>query len=178
MAKTLTAPLTVKMDPRVTASSAELESLFKLESTLADLVTNTSKADLEAHSAREQIEKLKKSATADVKESLEKQDKEVEALLDGKEKSASSEGQPGLDDVTEEAAELYGQVGQVDAAPTVAQQNAGGHVGAEAREVLERWERLKNSSLPALNRKLREAGLPPINLEQKPENMPEGGDED
>jgi hypothetical protein len=29
-----------------------------------------------------------------------------------------------------------------------------------------------------LNRKLNAAGLPAINLEQKPEKMPEGGDED
>jgi hypothetical protein len=37
---------------------------------------------------------------------------------------------------------------------------------------------VKCTSLPALNRKLSAAGLPAINLEQKPENMPEGGDED
>jgi hypothetical protein len=69
-------------------------------------------------------------------------------------------------------------VGQADAAPTAAQQSAGQHVASEAREVAERWERMKSSSLPALNRKLNAAGLPTINLERKPENMPEGGDED
>ncbi len=37
--KVLTAPLTVKMDPRVTASSADLQALFTLESELAGMVT-------------------------------------------------------------------------------------------------------------------------------------------
>ena len=176
--KALTAPLTVKMDPRVTASRVELEAEFKLESRLAGALTESAKADLEAHSAREQIGKLTKDAAADTKESLEKQDKELEALLSGKEKSAGSEGEPGLDDVAEEASGLYGQVGQADAAPTAAQQSAGEHIAMEAKEVAEKWQRVKSTSLPALNRKLSAAGLPAINLERKPENMPEGGDED
>jgi len=176
--KVLTAPLTVKMDPRVTASMADLESLFKLESGLAAAVSDSAKADLEAHSAREQMEKLEKDASGDVKESLGKQGKEVEVLLQGQEKPANGEGKPGLDDVADEALGLYGPVGQVDAAPTVAQQKAGERITAEAHEAAERWERLKNSSLPALNRKLSAAHLPTIDLERKPENMPEGGDED
>jgi hypothetical protein len=176
--KTLTAPLTVKMDPRVTATRAELESMFALESRLAGVLTDSAKADLEAHSAREQIEKLSKNAGADTKESLEKQDKALEALLSGKEKSAGGEEEPGLDDIAGEAGGLYGQAGQADAAPTTAQQKAGEHIAAESKEVLERWEKMKNSALPALNRKLTAAGLPAINLEQRPENMPEGGDED
>ena len=176
--KSLTAPLTVKMDPRVSSSQAELESLFQLESRLASVLTNSAQADLEAHSAREQIKKLARNAGADTKESLEKQDKALEALLSGKEKAGGGDEEPGLDDVAEEAAGLYGQVGQADAAPTAAQQKAGEHIAAQSKEVLEKWERIKNTSLPALNRKLNAAGLPAINLERKPENMPEGGDED
>jgi photosystem II stability/assembly factor-like uncharacterized protein len=176
--KTLTAPLTVKMDPRVTASRADLDAMFNLESRLAGALTDSAKADLEAHSAREQIEKLGKNAGADLKDSLESQGKALEALLKGKEKSASGEEQPGLDDVAGEALELYGQVGQADAAPTAAQQKAGEHVAAESMEVVQRWQKMKSTSLPALNRKLSGAGLPPIDLQQQPEDMPEGGDED
>jgi hypothetical protein len=176
--KTVTAPLTVKMDPRVTATPADLQAMFRLESQLAGVLNDSAKADLEAHSAREQIEKLQKSAAADTRESLEKQDKALEELLKGKEKSAGGEAEPGLDDVAEEAGGLYGEVGRADAAPTTAQQQAGAHIAAESKEVLEKWERVKSTSLPALNRKLSAAGLAPINLERKPDNMPEGGDED
>lgn len=176
--KALTAPLTVKMDPRVTATRADLESLFRLESQLAGMVNDTAKADLEAHSAREQTEKLRKNAGADTKDLLETQDKDLDGLLSGSEKKGSGEKEPGLDEVAGEAGELYGQVGQADAAPTAAQQQAGGHIAAESKEVVEKWERMKNSELPALNRKLTAAGLPAIDLERRPENMPEGGDEE
>jgi photosystem II stability/assembly factor-like uncharacterized protein len=176
--KTLTAPLTVKMDPRVAASASDLEALFKLESGLSDAVSRSAKADLEAHSAREQIEKLSKNATAEMKNALETQDKELSALVSGAEKSGGKEGEPGLDEVAEQASGLYGQVGQVDAVPTAAQQKAGEHVGEEVKEAVARWERVKSSSLPALNRKLGDAHLPAIDLERRPETMPEGGDEE
>ena len=176
--KTLTAPLTVKMDPRVTASRAELENLFRVESQLAGLVNDSARAALEAHSAREQIEKLTKNAGADTKESLESQGKALDALLKGKEKSSGGEAEPGLDDVAGEAAGLYAQVGQADAAPTAAQREGAEHVSAESKGVLGRWEKIKSTSLPALNHKLTAAGLPAIDLERQPEDMPEGGDED
>jgi hypothetical protein len=176
--KVLTAPLAIKMDPRVTASSADLESLFKLQSSLSSAVSGSGKADLEAHSAQEQIKKLLKDASAELKDPLEKQAKEISALLNGQEKSASSEEEPGLDDVASEALGLYEQVGQADAAPTVAQQNTGAQTGKEVSEVVERWERMKKSALLLLNRKLNGSQLPVIDLERRPETMPEGGDED
>jgi photosystem II stability/assembly factor-like uncharacterized protein len=176
--KVLTAPLTIRMDPRVGASSSDLESLFKLESSLSESLSRSAKADLEAHSAREQIDKLSKNADAELKDSLEKQGKEISALLSADEKSANQKEEAGLDEVAGETLGLYGQVGQVDAAPTAAQQNAGAHLSEEVREAVERWERLKSSSLPALNRKLNDAHLPPIDLDRRPETMPEGGDEE
>jgi hypothetical protein len=141
-------------------------------------LSRSAKADLEAHSAREQIEKLSKNATAELKNALEKQDKELSALVSGTEKAGSKEEEPGLDEVAEQALGLYGQVGQVDAAPTAAQQKAGEHVGEEVKEAVARWERVKSSSLPALNRKLGDAHLPAIDLERRPETMPEGGNEE
>jgi photosystem II stability/assembly factor-like uncharacterized protein len=176
--KVLTAQVTIKMDPRVTASSADLASLFKLQSSLSAAVTSSGQADLEAHSAQEQIEKLVKNAAPELKDPLEKQGKEISALLNGQEKSTSSEEEPGLDEVAGQALGLYEQVGQADASPTAAQQNTGAHLGKEVGEAVELWERMKNSALPALNRKLNGARLPPIDLERQPETMPEGGDED
>jgi hypothetical protein len=175
---TLTAPLTVKMDPRVEASHADLESLFRLEYQLYGIVSSSSEAALEAHSIHEQIEKLSASAAADVKDSLEKQDKEISSLLSGKEKSTGSEAEPGLDEVAGEASGLYAEVGMADASPTIAQQKSTQHLSEEAGEVLKKWETLKKSGLPQLNHQLSRAHLPIINLELRPESMPESGDED
>ncbi len=133
---------------------------------------------MEAHSVREQIGKLSQNAAAEMKSALEQQDKEVEDLLNGKEKSGDSPEQAGLDSAAGHAQGLYAQVGSADAAPTVAQQNASRHAAEELKEALEKWNRVRTSSIPALNRKLNDAHLPAINLEKHPDTMPEGGDED
>jgi hypothetical protein len=175
--QTLSAPLTVKIDPRVTATAADLASLFKVEDQLSSIVTDSSKAALEAHSAREQIEKNKQSATGEIKDSLDKKEKQFEELLSGSRGTGGREVQPGLDAVAGEASTLYGEVGQADAAPTPAQQQASSRVSEESREVLRKWETLK-AAIPDLNRKLTAAHLPAIDLEQIPSDMPESGDED
>ncbi len=176
--KNMTVPLTIKMDPRVPASSADLASLLQLETRLSEIVSKSSEADLEAHSAREQIALQAKTAPADVKEALEAADKKLEAVVEGKPATAGGEGEPGLDDVAGELQGLYEQVGGVDAAPTIAQEQASQHAADELKEVLEKWSRIRSADIPELNRKLNAAHLPAINLERKPETMPEGGDED
>ena len=176
--RVLTASLTVKMDPRVETSRADLESLFNLEYKLDRMLNSSAEAALQAHSVREQIEKASKSASPELKESLEKRDKEFADLLKGEKKPADAEEEPGLDEIAGEVEELYGQVGQVDAAPTLAQQDACRHASDELVEVLQKWDKLKASAIPELNGELNAAQLPKLNLEQKPESMPESGDED
>jgi photosystem II stability/assembly factor-like uncharacterized protein len=174
----LTAPLTIKMDPRVPAAPEDLAKLFSLESKLAAMTSSSSEASLEAHSLREQIAKLsaaKPPVPAPVKQSLAAMDKELAGLLAGGE---GEKKDPGLDDAAGEAGSLYEQVGQVDAAPTLAQQQAAEHAEEELAKVLRRWETLKATSVPELDRALREAHLPELRLDKKPDAMPEGGDED
>jgi hypothetical protein len=176
--KVITAPLTVKIDPRVAATRAELEAEFKLESQLSGMVSNSAEAALEAHSIREQIAQSEKVAPAELKQSLQKQDKAFAALLAGEPKPGGGEGEPGLDEVAGEAEGLYGQVGQADAAPTMAQTKASQHLNAEMEEVLNKWQKLKATAIPALNHQLSQAHLPTLRPEQRPETMPESGDED
>ena len=176
--KVFEAPLTIKMDPRVKASSGELESLFKLEFSLSSMVNFSAEAALEAHSIREQIEKVSKSASPLLKEALDRHDKELEALLEGKRTEDGAEAEPGIDGVAGEAASLYAQVGMADASPTSAQQQASDHAREEQAEVLEQWQRWKSSTMPALNHQLTAAHLPVIHPQQRPENMPDSGDED
>jgi hypothetical protein len=166
------------MDPRVKASPADLIALHTAESKLAALTSSSAEAALEAHSLREQIARLMKDAPGALKESLELSDKQLQALIDGKPKSATTEEAPGLDDVSGEDSGLYAQVGQVDAAPTVAQQKAAAHAGDETEEALRRWNKWKEGSLPKLNSQLTAAHLLQLNLQQSPESMPESGDED
>ena len=169
-----TAPLTIKMDPRVTATSVDLQRMFTAESKLAALASSSVEADMQAHSVREQIAKLQAEKPSAVVDSLEKVDKSLGALLKGAEK----DGDAGLDDVAAEAATLYTQVGQADAAPTAMQQQAAAHVSEEAARAGKEWEQLKTIEIPALNEKLRAAHQPELNLTIRPQNMPDGGDEE
>jgi hypothetical protein len=142
------------------------------------MLTRSSEAALEAHSVREQIEKILMTASPELKPSLEKADEMFTAFLSGKTKSAGSEEAPGLDDVAGDVSALYTQIGQVDAAPTVAQRTAAGHVNEELSAVMGAWEPIKSTSIPELNDKLRREHLSPLDLNQKPETMPQSGDED
>ena len=174
----MTVPLTVKMDPRVTVKAADLAFLFTEESKLAGKVSESGKAALEAHSIREQIEKKSAVATGDLKASLEQLDMDLAGLLAGSQSPGGGEKEPGLDGVAGEVAALYSQVGQADAAPTVAQLEASKHAREEAGEVLRRWTKLKDSTIREMNGKLRDAHVAEFDLNEQPTTMPEGGDED
>jgi hypothetical protein len=176
--KTLTAPLSVKIDPRVHATPADLQTLFAAQVKLAALVTKSASASLEVHSVREQIDSLSKTAPPAIKESIETLDKSLAGILSGRAKPTGGEAEPGLDDVAGESAALYEQVGSADAGPTAAQLKAGERAAEEVQEAVERWDKLKATSFPALNRELQGAHLPVLNLDQKPQNMPDSGDED
>ncbi|MGA2218372.1 MAG: glycoside hydrolase [Terracidiphilus sp.] len=179
--KTLTAPLTIKIDPRVHATQAELKGMFEEDRRLAEMVSTSASAALEVHSAREQIETLSKSAQPPVKDAVEKLDKELGELLSGHPPNPGGPGgeeQPGIDDVTGETAGLYEQVGSADAAPTAAQLKAADRESEELTEVLDRWQHAKETSIAALNRQLDAAHLPLLDLKKEPQTMPDSGDED
>ena len=139
--KTLTSALTIKIDPRVPASRADLEGLFQAERKLAAALTESSQASLEAHSFREQVQKLNTAAQPDLKPAVESLEKELATLLSGSRSATGVETEPGLDDLAGEAGGLYGEIGGADAAPTTAQWKAINHTGEEAEEALRKWNR-------------------------------------
>jgi photosystem II stability/assembly factor-like uncharacterized protein len=170
--ETATEKLTVKMDPRVHTTAADLEALHAAQAAMAASLDVLARADLAAHSVSEQIEAPENAAIA---AQLAPFRDALKALL---EREESKGAKPGVDHVTEEATQLYGELQQADAAPTAALLAAATHVEGEAKEVLPGWEEFKAKQLPALNELLRNAQKPAIDLERKPVDMPESGDED
>ena len=182
--KTETAPLVVKMDPRVEVSAADLEALHAAQVKMAASLDAVAKADLQAHSVMEQLSAPQNASTENVPPQnavlatkLAAFSKPLKLLLDGAGGDAAKE-QPGMDDVTGEAAQLYGQLQQADAAPTKALLDAAAHNEEEGEAAVRAWEEFQQKQLPGINELLRNAHRPLLNLNQKPENMPEGGDED
>lgn len=166
--------LVVKMDPRVRATTADLQLLHTAQVAMAASLDELAKADLAVHSVAEQIAA---PANADLAVQISSYSAALKVLMDGSE-SDTKDPRPGLDDVTNEATALYGELQQADAAPTAAQLEASSHVQREGKEALEEWEKFKEKQLPALNAELHSAGHAAIDLNLKPENMPEHGDED
>jgi photosystem II stability/assembly factor-like uncharacterized protein len=167
--KSYTAQFTVKMDPRVTISSASLEKKFQLEIRLASLLTQTSGALLQAGSMRASLQKLSQQATGPTLDAIQAFQNKLAAILGPPAGSAA----PAPDAVTlarvnGQFAVLYGQVWQADAEPTVAQSEAIAAAEHAASDVMQRWDALKTSDLPALNLTLRNANLPEVQIESDP----------
>jgi hypothetical protein len=164
--KVLTAPLTVKMDPRIKTSPAGLQKKFEAETRLATMMTQTNQALTQGGAIRAQLEKVNDSSKADVKNAVGEFQKKLGGLI----------GTPGgffappsqevtLGRVNGEAGTLYQQIWQVDAEPTTSQNDALSATEKSSTEVLKRWADFKNTELPALNRLLRDAQVPEVNPE-------------
>jgi hypothetical protein len=73
---------------------------------------------------------------------------------------------------------LYGQVWQADAEPTTSQADAVAGTEQNALDLLKRWDALKTTDLLALNRELRAANLPEVQIESDPHQDDAGMDEE
>jgi photosystem II stability/assembly factor-like uncharacterized protein len=170
------AELMVKADPRVNATSADLQKQFELQMELAAAVTDGSQAVLQARSLREQISKLMNTANGELKSSLSILDKEISALMEGGNATAAAEKAPGLANTNSDLITLYKSLENADAAPTTAQIGAANRAESALPGLLSRWKQLRTTEIPALNRRLTQAGMPELEL-----NLPaqeQGGGED
>jgi hypothetical protein len=163
---TFTAPLTVKIDPRVNTSPAGLEQQFNLEMRLASELTTSTEAVKQARSVVDQLHKLG-AQSGKLAESVKGLDQKVGAILRGPTPPVSGSSAPTLTRENGAIGMLYGSVGQADAAPTAAQISAAADAERDLSALLKRWEDVKQTDLPALNRQLKSAGLSEISLESK-----------
>jgi hypothetical protein len=163
--KSLTAPLTIKMDPRINTPPADLQKKFRAETHLASTLTTTTQALREGGSARTQLENLQTGANARAKQAAAEFQQKLNAVLgapgDG---LAAPASEVTLARVNAEVSTLYGEIWQADAEPTSAQAEAIAGIDRDSGDALKRWDALKKTELPALNRLLRESQAPEINI--------------
>lgn len=182
--QTETQPLTVKMDPRIHTSAADLEKLHASELAMYSTVNDLARATMAAHSVEEQIESKDNAA---ISSQLEPYDSALKKLLGsgGRQRpgqaapeQAGAKPAPALDEVTAEAAQLYAEFGQADEPATQMLLSSASHVEDEAKATLPGWDDFRMTQLPKINEVLRQAGRPEINLQKPAENLPGGGDEE
>ncbi len=164
-----TAPLVVKIDPRVKTPLIGLEQQFRLEVRLASLMTRSSEAILQARSLREQLRKFSGQASGFMGESISALEKKVAAVLGTADASGPGAPELSLKRVNGDVGTLYSNVDKADATPTAAQVNATAETERDLSAVMKRWDEVKTADLPALNRQLRGASLPEIRLDSNPQ---------
>jgi photosystem II stability/assembly factor-like uncharacterized protein len=176
--KSYTASFTVKMDPRVKTSAAGLEKKFQLETHLASLLSQSSKALMQAGSIRDPLQKLTEQATGATLDSVKAFQTKLAAVLGTSGFAAPPSKEVTLAQINGQAATLYGQVWQADAEPTAAQSEAIAATEHNAPDVMKRWNDLKTSDLAALNQALRTANLPEVHVEADPHEEEDSVDEE
>ena len=186
------APLSVRMDPRVKTSPEGLRALFAMQTTLADRMTRSSEAVTQARSIHEQLEKLAARANGSTKEAAESLDKKLGALLEGAPAPAPQKppvpaeapvppvaAESTLTQVATNITALYAEIDRADVAPTAAQDQALVTVEKDFTATMKRWDALRTSEIPSLNRQLKSAGLPELTAKSNIKMEEElGGDEE
>jgi photosystem II stability/assembly factor-like uncharacterized protein len=159
--KTFTQPLTLKMDPRLKVSPADLAKQFEL-----------SKALYEARAALHPIGKSYEALVTGLDKAKEKAgDQPVKAKIEALHKKLEEFADPtrvrtgqSLElDILSKVGALFGHLQEVDAAPTSQVEAAARDLVRETKTVVERWHAI-TPEVTSLNSELEAAGLEKIKL--------------
>jgi hypothetical protein len=160
--------LTLQMDPRVKASTADLAEQFRLSKQLYDewlIVGSISEA---VKVIRGQLTELRPRASEDLKKHIDALGEKLQTLAGGGPAGgpppAGAPPRPTIATVTGRVRTLFNLFEDVDAAPTPAAAAAVPVVRAESRVLQESWQSFTTQDITALNQELRTAGLPVITL--------------
>jgi hypothetical protein len=185
--KTSSAPLVVKMDPRVKANGADLERQFQLASRLAAGVGEFSAAVTRSDDLLKQIAARSKDAAGNAEVTTARNAEPTAALIDLQKKIKDVEGSgagggfgffgfavPGekpttLRQVSAALGALLGIVDGADVAPSADATAASAKWEAAGTATLARWEAIQTKDVARVNLLLGKAGLQPLkNPEEKP----------
>ena len=177
--KSYTANFIVKMDPRVKITATGLDQKFHVETRLASLLSQTSKAVMQAGSIREPLQKLSEQATGATKDSVQAFQKKLTGVLGAPSGFfAPPSAEATLARANGQVTVLYGQVWQADAEPTTAQSEAVTTTEHDVSDVMKRWDAIKTADIPALNHALHDAKLPEVQIESDPHREEAATDEE
>ncbi|MGH9401023.1 MAG: WD40/YVTN/BNR-like repeat-containing protein [Terriglobia bacterium] len=166
--RTFTAPLLLKMDPRVKTPTSALKEQFAAEMRLASMMDRGYDATVETQSAHKQLQTLAGQATGPLKESLIALEKKMARIVGGPPSAAASAAHAiTLSRVNGDVTTLYQEIDRADAAPTVAQVNAAAKTRRDFAKVMSQWERVKAVDIPTINQRLATESLPVIRIESK-----------
>jgi paraquat-inducible protein B len=159
--KSYTQPLTVKMDPRVKMSRAELEEQLSLSRQLSDVRAGLEPIGRTFDSLVEQLTKLREqSLPKNVEEKLNALNTKLKELGPPNARPGATPSLQALDS----AKDLFQEIQSVDAVPTDRIKAAVNDVRTQGTELTKRWKEIVGQEMPALDQELQAAGLPRLSL--------------
>jgi hypothetical protein len=154
--------LSVKMDPRVKMSEAELQEQLTLSQRLSELRASIEPIGKVFDSLVEQLTKLRaQSLPKNVEDKLDGLNARLKELGPPNARPGASPSLHALDS----AKDLFGQIEGVDAPPTDPIKAAVNEVREQAAALNKRWPQIMAQDMPTLNNEMQASGLPPLRLE-------------
>src|SRR5262249_18050163 len=141
--KSDTQPLVVKQDPRVKTPALVMQQVYSLSKAMYYGAADGRKMERQAASLKEQIGKLKPRVSG--------------AAVDGL--AALEDKLGGLTGASTALERVMNTLQAADVRPTTIQLNTIARARANAAAVMTKWNAIKSIDLPALNTKLKAAGL-------------------
>jgi hypothetical protein len=172
--QTQSQPLTVRLDPRVKVSDADLRSQFELAMRLNDLLAQAIAMRQQATSIHQQVDKLRSLKRPEIATELDAFDAKLMAAL-GKPPRAFGSGMPeeapdreSLRYLARELAQIEASVESADAAPTERESAAASDTQARFLRTAGKWNEIRTKALPQFNERLRAAGSTAIDATLPP----------
>ncbi|CAN5548006.1 hypothetical protein BH18VER1_BH18VER1_07030 [soil metagenome] len=165
-----TQPLTIRMDPRVKATAADLAQQFELSKKLYDARPQLEKISRRFLELRGAVTKAKERAAGNAA-IVAQLDVFEKKLAEFAPKNARNFAPPSFEPL-DHVVDLYGQLQDVDAAPRPAVKAAVEAALRTSRTAVARWQAIAAEDLPALNRLLDNAGMPQIETKADDEEQP------
>ncbi|HEX8816399.1 MAG TPA: glycoside hydrolase [Terriglobales bacterium] len=164
--KTYSQPLTINMDPRVKLTADSLRRQLDLSLKITDAMHRDYVAIQQVRSLRDQIKKLQTSSPPPELADLDKKLADLQGSSGGFGMMFLS-SPPGrsLERLNSGLSDLLGIVDGADAAPTTQAVKMFGDVSKALDEQLAQLKQLTDKDVPDLNKKLKQSGSPPLNLE-------------
>ncbi len=158
--KTFSQPLTVVMDPRVKKSAADLQEQFDLSWKLYQLRLKLAPIGKKFGDIAEQLTKLKAKA-AERPDVTQKLEGFAQTLINFGPPHPYPGAPPSLF-VLQSTTRLFNEIEGADAAPTAAVKTAVADLDTKVGPMMDAWQKLLESDLPALNQQLTQSGFPEI----------------
>ena len=166
--KSFTQPLTLKLDPRVTAPPEALAQQSELAMLCYNGINRVRAVQSEIGKLKAQLPALKsragQGATADALTAFEQKLSDIEGAAGGFRGGGGGGGGSGVARLAGEFSSIMNLVDAVDAQPTTQAKAAAQALQGSLEQQLARWQTVKNDEVRKLNDQLRQAGLPQISF--------------